>query len=321
MKCFVTGAAGFAGSHLVEYLVDQGREVVAFVHQGESLLHLEAVRRHIRIESGDVRDADRLRDVLREVRPARIFHLAALSWGENSDWRSCYEVNFGGTLNLLAAWRDLNVDSRLLLVSSSHVYGTRGAHDLPLREDAPFAPDSPYAGSKAAAEMLALQFFHASGCPIVRVRPFNHTGPRQSPAFVCSSLARQVAEIELGLRPPEVLTGNLSARRDFTDVRDIVRGYDLLLEKGTPGEVYQLCSGSAVSVAEILERLVALSPAAIQIRTDSDRLRPAESPALWGGASKARDAVGWVPQYSLETTLRDLKHYWEGELRAGADRP
>jgi GDP-4-dehydro-6-deoxy-D-mannose reductase len=225
-------------------------------------------------------------------------------------------VNFRGTLNLLLAWRELQFDSRLLYVSSSDVYGLVRDEDLPLREDTPLRPANPYAASKAASEFLAFQFFQGYGLPIVRVRPFNHTGPRQSATFVCSSFAKQIAEVNTGLRPPTVAVGNLQLRRDFSDVRDIVRGYHLLLEKGQPGEVYQLCSGRAVSIEAILQILIAMASRPIQVTVDPSKTRAQEAPVLWGDASKAGQAVGWRPQYELETTLRDLELYWEGVLRS-----
>lgn len=190
--------------------------------------------------------------------------------------------------------------------------------DLPLREQAPLLPTNPYAASKAAGEMLASQFFRSYGLPVVRVRPFNHTGPRQSEGFVCSDFARQLAEIELGLRPPTLTVGNIKVSRDFSDVRDIVRGYRLLLDRGEPGGVYQLCSGRAVPIEEILQILVGMTSKPVQVIVDPSRVRPAEAQALWGETVKAERAVGWKRQYDLKTTLRDLKRYWEDQLRSGA---
>jgi GDP-4-dehydro-6-deoxy-D-mannose reductase len=317
MRVLVTGGAGFAGSYLVEYLLRQGQEVVVIDRMGNHLANLEHVRNDVRIEQGDLLDPDRMRQVLQDARPQRIYHLAAMSSPQKSfqNPKLAYDLNFTGTLNLLCAWRDLQIESRLLFVSSAAVYGPVDAADVPLGEDAPLRPASPYAGSKAAGEMLALQFFQAYGLPVVRVRPFNHTGPRQMPGYVCSGFARQVAEIDLGLRPPQVMVGNLRVRRDFSDVRDIVRGYYLLLEKGEAGDVYQLCSGVSVSVESVLRRLIALSSQPIQVAVDDARLRPEESPVMCGDPSKVRRAVGWQPEYDLEVTLRDLKLYWEAELQ------
>ena len=317
MRALVTGGAGFAGSHLVEYLLRQGQEVIVVDRAGERPANLEHLQNDVRIERGNLLDPLRMRQVLEETRPQRIYHLAALSSPQESfqNPKLAYDVNFTGTLNLLCAWRELQIESRFLLVSSVAVYGPVGTTEVPLREDAPLRPASPYAGSKAAAEMLALQFFQAYALPVVRVRPFNHTGPRQMSSYVCSGFARQVAEIDLRLRPPRVMVGNLNVRRDFSDVRDIVRGYYLLLENGEAGEVYQLCSGVAVSIESILYRLIALSSQPIQVAVDDTRLRAEESPVICGDPSKALRAVGWQPQYDLQATLGDLKRFWEAELQ------
>jgi GDP-4-dehydro-6-deoxy-D-mannose reductase len=317
MRALVTGGAGFAGSHLVEYLLRQGQEVIVVDRAGERLANLEHLQNHVRIERGNLLDPMRIRQVLEETRPQRIYHLAAISSPQESfqNPKLAYDVNFTGTLNLLCAWRELRIESRFLLVSSVAVYGPVDTPEVPLREDAPLRPVSPYAGSKAAAEMLALQFFQAYGLPVVRVRPFNHTGPRQMSSYVCSGFARQVAEIDLHQRSPQVMVGNLNVRRDFSDVRDIVRGYYLLLENGEAGDVYQLCSGVSVSIESILYRLIALSSQTIQVAVDDNKLRAEESPVICGDPSKAMQAVGWQPQYDLQVTLGDLKLYWEAELQ------
>jgi len=191
-----------------------------------------------------------------------------------------------------------------------------GDGELPLREDAALRPANPYAGSKAAGELMACQFFWSYGVKVVRVRPFNHTGPRQSESYVCSSLARQVAEIDLGMREPVVQVGNLAALRDFTDVRDIVRGYCLLLDKGEPGEVYQLCSGHPVSIETILRLLTNSASTPIRIVVDPARAHAHGAHKVWGTADRAERTVGWRPQYPLEKTLQDLKDYWHGVLRS-----
>jgi GDP-4-dehydro-6-deoxy-D-mannose reductase len=208
------------------------------------------------------------------------------------------------------------MDCRFLYVSSGEVYGADPPGPMPLREDCPLRPANPYAASKAAAELLAFQFYMSYGFPIVRVRPFNHTGPRQTAAFVCSGLARQMVEIEAGLRPPTITVGNLNVQRDFSDVRDIVRGCHLLLEKGEPGDVYQLCSGRPVSIESIVEILCSFTAKPIRVAVDESKVRTQEAAALWGDPTKAKRAVGWLPQYALETTLRDLWAGWEEALRS-----
>lgn len=322
MKALITGGGGFAGSHLAEYLLEQGQEVVSLLAPQAPVENLSHILARICVVRADLRDAERMFEVLRDTNPLRIYHLAALSSPVESlqDPRLTYEVNFGGTLNLFLAWRRQQLDCRFLYVSSSDVYGVVRGENLPLREEAPLRPANPYAASKAAVELLALQFWQSYGMPVVRVRPFNHTGPRQSSNFVCSSLARQVAEIDLGLRPPKVSVGNLEIKRDFSDVRDIVRGYYLLLERGEPGDVYQLCSGRAVSVEEILRVLLGVCSKPVEVHVDQSRLRPAECAALWGEVSKAEQTVGWKRQFTLETTLLDLKQYWVEFLRSASSR-
>src|SRR5579863_6409200 len=198
MKVLITGSAGFAGSHLVEHLLAQGHEVVAWTREGEDLQNLGRVQSRICIVAGDLCDGGRVLEVLKDTRPERIYHLAALSSPADSlrSPRLAYDVNFGGTLNLLVAWREAAIDSRMLLVSSSQVYGAVVEAAMPLTEAFPLRPATPYAGSKAAAEFAALQFFLSDGLPIVRVRPFNHTGPRQPSSLVCSDFARQVRSEE-----------------------------------------------------------------------------------------------------------------------------
>ncbi len=257
MIALLTGAGGFAGSHLAEYLLHEGAEVLALVRPNDDLVRLEPILGQLKVERADIRDGERLIQILQDTKPERVFHLAAVTSPADSvlNPKSTYEVNLMGTLNLLEGARQTGLDCRILFVSSPEVYGMVGDGELPLREDAALRPANPYAGSKAAGELMACQFFWSYGVKVVRVRPFNHTGPRQSESYVCSSLARQVAEIDLGMREPVVQVGNLAALRDFTDVRDIVRGYCLLLDKGEPGEVYQLCSGHPVSIETILRLL------------------------------------------------------------------
>jgi GDP-4-dehydro-6-deoxy-D-mannose reductase len=317
VKCLITGAAGFAGSHLADYLLSQGEEVLALIAPQDELVNLNHILSRIVIERVDVQDAGSVQQVLRRTKPQRIYHLAALSSPVESlrDPLLTYNVNFYGTLNLLCAWRQVEMDCRFLYVSSGEVYGTDPPGPMPLREDCPVRPANPYAASKAAAELLALQFYKSYGFPIVRVRPFNHTGPRQTAAFVCSSLARQIVEIEAGLRPPTITVGNLNVQRDFSDVRDIVRGYHLLLENGEPGDVYQLCSGRPVSIDAIVEILRSFTSKPIRVVVDESKVRTQEGAALWGDPTKAKRAVGWLPQYALETTLRDLGVSWEEALR------
>jgi GDP-4-dehydro-6-deoxy-D-mannose reductase len=318
MKSLITGCAGFAGSHLADYLLGKGEEVVALLGINEDRANIQHIAKHLQIVCADLRDFDRLREVLQSSKPQRIYHLAAFSSPAESFENPglTYQVNFMGTLNLLSAWLRVGMDCRFLFISSSEVYGHVPPEKLPMREEMELRPVNPYAGSKAAAELLALQFFQSYALPIVRVRPFNHTGPRQSSKFVCSKFARQVAEIELGLRPPTILAGNIHVVRDFSDVRDIVRGYRDLVEEGVPGEVYQLCSGHPVSVETILQMAISCTSKPVQILVDKSLMRDREAAEVWGDYSKARLAVGWEPRHELTDTLRALKLYWEARVKS-----
>jgi GDP-4-dehydro-6-deoxy-D-mannose reductase len=312
MKALITGGGGFAGSHLGSYLAGLGMEVTLLDRRLRP-------RPGMRVVRADLRDAAQCENILREVRPQRIYHLAAVSSNVAAmdDPQSAYSVNFTGTLNLLSAWRRVEMDCRLLLVSTSEVHGASPERDMPLHENAALSPSTPYAASKAASEMAALQFFLTWGLPIVVVRPFSHTGPGQTDRFVCSSFARQLAEIAAApsKRRATISVGNLNLRRDFSDVRDIVRGYHLLLEKGQPGQPYFLCSGRAVSLAAILQTLRECFPTQVDVLVDPKRLRSNETPAIWGDYSKAQQATGWSPTIPLETTLQELAQYWASEIK------
>jgi GDP-4-dehydro-6-deoxy-D-mannose reductase len=324
VRSLITGAAGFAGSHLAEYRVNQGDDVIAVVREGDSLASLAAVQASLRVVHLDLRNAEAVSRLMQETRPQRIYHLASISskLGRPEHVRSIFHDITLPNLNLLCGWRDAGFDARFLLVSSAEVYGATQQASMPLSEEAPISPATPYAAAKASSELLALLFHNAYGLPTVRVRPFNHTGPRQSNQFVCPALAKQVAEVAEGFLLPRIVVGNLSVRRDFCDVRDVVRGYSLLLEKGQPGEVYQLCSGRAVSIQEVLDGLLALAGKTIPVHHEQARVREDEAPALWGTYSRANAATGWSPAIDFATTLRDLLEYWQRRVRGDpAARP
>ncbi|MHB0913545.1 MAG: GDP-mannose 4,6-dehydratase [Armatimonadota bacterium] len=242
------------------------------------------------------------------ARPALVYHLAAESSvsGSLADPARVFQVNVMGTLNLLSALRDAPDLHAVVLASSGEVYGGGAG----LTEDAPFSPCSPYAASKACADLHAGE----SSLPVVRLRLFNHIGPGQSERFVVSSLAKQIAEIEAGRIPPRLSVGNLAAVRDFTDVRDVARAY-LLAADCTPGEAYNVCSGRAVAVGEILEMLLAASDAEIEIAPDPERMRPADVPVLSGSSAKFTEATGWRPEIPLDRTLSDVLDYWRVQVR------
>ena len=287
MRALVTGGSGFVGTWLRAHLEDEGDEVVA---PGSEL---------------DVTDPATVADAFAEARPEGVYHLAGQahvgrSWEEPVEY---FRVNAGGTLHVLDAARRCRPVPRVLVVSSAEVYGNVKPDALPLDEEAPLRPVSPYAASKAAAEMLAVQAHLGWQVPVVRARPFNHVGPGQAPNFVVPALAMRILEAR-GAAEGVLRTGNLVARRDFTDVRDVVRAYRLLVEQGKAGVAYNVCSGQDVSVHDVVRKLLALSGDQLEIRPDPELLRPVDVPVLRGDPSRLSAATGWQPAVPLEDSLR-----------------
>jgi GDP-4-dehydro-6-deoxy-D-mannose reductase len=266
----------------------------------------------IEVLKADLGDASSVRQALEAVRPDRILHLAAQSSPQRSwaDPAGTLQTNLLGLLHLLEGARSLSLEPRLLVVGSAEEYGLVRPEDNPLREDQPLRPASPYAVSKVAQGFLALQYALSLGMHIVRTRTFHHTGPRRGEQFAESSFARQLAEIEAGRRPPRLEVGNLEAVRDFTDVRDVVRAYWALLDRGEPGEVYNVCSGQGLRLAELLDELRRQSGQDVEVQVDSARLRPVDVPVVVGDPSRLRQATGWEPCTPLSRTLRDLLDHW-----------
>ena len=313
MKVLVTGITGFAGSHLVDYMLPmKDVEIHGILRWRSRTENIEHFRDQVKFHECDLRDAFSVRDVIETVRPDRIFHLAAQSFVPTS-WTApteSLETNIIGQLNIFEAVKKLGIKSRIQLACSSEEYGLVYENELPIRETNPLRPLSPYAVSKVGQDMLGYQYFKSFGIHIIRTRGFNHEGPRRGPVFVCSDFAKQIADIEKGRREPVVRVGNLDARRDFTDVRDIVRGYWLALEKGVPGEEYNLCSGKDWVIKDMLDYLLKMSTAKIKVETDPTRLRPSDVPVLLGDASKFKKATGWEPTIPFEQTLKDMLAYW-----------
>ena len=314
MRVLITGATGFVGQHLMRIL-SRNREVFGTFLRRD----FAASPPGIKLLQCDLRRAVDVQQLVRDIRPGHVYHLAALSSvrGSFNDAKAFYDANFRGTLNLLEAVRTTELSARVLLVGSVHCYGRVKRSHLPIVEAEPLNPDSPYGVSKAAADMLGAQFFQNHGVQVVRARSFNHTGPGQGPEFVCSDFARQFAAIASGLAPPAIRVGNVNIRRDFSDVRDVVRAYALLIRKGTPGQAYNVASGRAVSLREVLGILHSLCPREVKIDVDQQRLRKGEADVLYGSNRKLKQTTGWRPKYDLSTTLRDLYNYWKETLRKG----
>jgi GDP-4-dehydro-6-deoxy-D-mannose reductase len=294
MRALITGGKGFVGQWLAAHLKDCGDEVVV-----------------VDVET-DVADGVALRKVVTDAAPEAIYHLAALTHvGESWDNPSLVlRVNVIGTAELLAAARSLARPPTVLVVSSAEVYGVVTPEQLPLDEATPTAPATPYAASKLAAEAVALQAWRGYGQPVIVVRPFNHIGPGQSPNFAVPALAKRIVEARRS-GATSLRVGTLTTRRDFTDVRDVVVAYRLLIEHGVPGSTYNVCSGKDVAISEVADDLLALARADLELVTDPDLVRPVDVPVLQGDAGLLRAATGWVPSIPLATTLADVLASWE----------
>ena len=313
LSVLVTGAGGFFGRHLGPALQTAGITVIRLLRSNS---------RHSGPSSdtyfADLLDAGAVAEVVADVQPDRVIHLAALSSPARSRLhpQAAFDVNVKGTINLLESLRTLRRPPRLLALSSSYVYGTPGADSEveALTEETPLRPLTPYGASKAAQELAVRAYAVSYGIPALIVRPFNLLGPGQPDEYAASSFARQIAERELGVSKGPILVGNLDVERDFLDVRDAAQALALVLEKGRPGSTYNLASGKPVSLRAILEGLMAHSSATINFRIDPERVRPDESPRLFGAIDRLKSDTGWQPRIPIENTLGDLLTYWRERL-------
>lgn len=316
MKAFITGIAGFAGSHLAEFLLAQSKvEVSGLVHErAENVNHLQD---KVVLYKGNLLEPESILAALSEVQPYYVYHLAGQA-NVFSSWKKpweTFEANVRGQLNLLEAVRETAPSARVLIVGSNEEYGRVSPDCLPVDENTPLRPDSPYGVSKVAQDLLGLQYHLSYGLNIIRTRPFNHIGPRQSDRFVAANFARQVAEIEAGIQEAVIRVGNLKACRDFTDVRDTVRAYALLLEHAEPGEVYNVGSGEAHAVQEVLDTLIRMAKVEVRVEVDPERLRPSDSPVICCDYTRLYECTHWRPSISLTDGLRDTLDYWR--MRVG----
>ncbi|MCL6581180.1 MAG: GDP-mannose 4,6-dehydratase [Firmicutes bacterium] len=313
MRVLITGVTGFAGSHLAELALAQpGVEVYGTYRNRSRLENVTHLLDRIHLVECDLRDPFAVQSAIAEVRPDRVFHLAAQSFVPTS-WTAPEETiatNVLGQLNLFEALRRLRPEARVQIACSSEEYGLVHPHEVPITEDNPLRPLSPYGVSKVAQDLLGYQYHASWGLWCVRTRAFNHTGPRRGEVFATSSFAKQVALIEAGRQPPVLRCGNLEAKRDFTDVRDMVRAYWLALERCEPGEVYVIASGRTQTMREVLDLLLGLTPVDIRVEVDPERLRPSDVPILLGDPSKFKAATGWAPTIPFERTMADLLDWW-----------
>ena len=312
-RILVTGAAGFAGSHLLDRLErDTSAQLIAWRRPGEPLPAGRSDRGGpICWVTLDLRDRDAVNDAVAKAPPDLIYHLAGAahvgaSWAKTADTLA---INALGTHYLLDAVGRAGLTPRVLIPSSAYVYRPS---DTPMDEGAPVQPNSPYGFSKLAQEMAGLEALAEAGVRVILSRSFNHVGPRQDPAFSTSSFAKQIAAVEAGKAEPVILVGNLDARRDLNDVRDTVRAYQLIAEHGTPGRVYNVCSGVAYSAADVLNGLLRAARVRIDVRVDPARFRPNDMPVVLGNYGRLRDELGWHPEIPFEQTLHDLLDYWRG---------
>ena len=313
MRVLITGITGLIGSHLADYLLEQNNpDIFGFKRWRSSDANIRHLRNRVQMIEGDIEDAFSVAAVIEQVQPDRIFHLAAQSYPAES-WKApgtTIQANVIGTLNVLEAARRYVPRAQIHLAGSAAVYGLIRPDEVPIREDRPLWPLSPYGVSKAAQEMLGYQAARSYGQRVYITRSFIHIGPRQDARPAAQTFARQIAEAELGLRPAVVHVGNLDTRRDFLDVTDAVRGMCALVDSGQPGEVYNLCSGQAPSIRELLDIYLQLAAIRVEVREDPARLRPADEPILLGDNGKLRAATGWQPRVPLEESARRILAHW-----------
>lgn len=313
-KVLITGISGFAGSHLAEFLLSKNFEVAGIVRKKENP-NISHIENKLKQFLADLQNKNQIKKILKQVNPDQIFHLAGfsvprLSFGKTKE---VFEANVFSTINLFESLVELKLKPTFVNVGSSEEYGlTKGGK---ISEETPFVPASPYAVSKLAQDYLGFFYFKNHQIPVIRLRPFNHIGPRQEPVIAVSNFAKQIAQIEKGLQNPVIKVGNLAARRDFCDVREMVEAYWLAAEKCTPGEVYNIGSGKSYSLAQILEILLSFSKIKIKVEVDKSLLRSLDVPEFVANPAKFIKETSWKPKIKLGKTLKDILNYWRTQLR------
>lgn len=312
MRCLITGSEGFAGSHLAQHLSERHDEVFGTI--APFVQPAPGIDGRLTL---DINSYESVRNLLAEIKPDIVFHCAGLAnvkvaW-ENK--KTVYETNFMGAFNVLEAACEMKPKvPKVFLVGSAEQYGPTSSAQQPISEDCPLDPRSPYAVSKVAQEYLGLQYLRTHDLPVYLVRAFNHIGPRQAPTFVASSFARQIALIEHGMKAPVIEVGNIEALRDFTDVRDTVRGYVAVADRGIPGEVYNVCSGKPIRISDLLNTLLGSARCPIEVKVDPALYRPADTPLICGDNRRIMERCGWKPAIPIERTLHDILEYWRNEV-------
>lgn len=311
-KALITGITGFVGSHMAEYLLKQGLEVHGILRWRSKMENIQDIKKDLILHEADLLDAHSLYTIIEKIKPDYIFHLAAQSFVKSS-WASpanTIEINMVGSCNLFEAVKKTGIDTIIQIACSSEEYGLVYPEETPMKETNPLRPLSPYAVSKLGMDYLGYQYFASYGLKVIRTRGFNHTGPRRGDVFAESTFAKQIAEIEKGIKEPVVYVGNLEAQRDYTDVRDMVAGYYLAVTKCTPGEVYNICQGKTWKIKWVLDYLLSQSKVKIEVKEDPERMRPSDVEILLGDNSKFVKETGWKPEITIEQTLTDLLNYW-----------
>ncbi len=311
MRALITGINGFVGGHLAEHLLSSGMWEVAGIAR-QPAITLETLNGRVTYVAADLGDREQTLRALASIRPNVIFHLAGQSNVPNAfaDPHTTVQTNIGAQLNLFLSVLHLRIDPLIIVASSNEIYGSVRPEDLPVNEQTLLRPVNPYAVSKAAQDLFAYQYHISHRLRTIRFRPFNHIGPRQTEAFVVPAFAAQIARIEAGLQPPVLRVGNLAVERDFSDVRDIVRAYELAALHGEVGAAYNVGSGQAVGIQRILDILLTFSTHDIQIEPDPSRMRPSDVPRVVCDASRFHADTGWTPRIPLEQTLFDTLEYW-----------
>lgn len=318
MKSLIIGGSGFVGAYLAQHLKALGHKTAVTKMPQEQAPFLEAGACGMDIFDLDILEYGAVAGLINKTNPDFIFHLAAQSSVAVSWKNPCLtaDVNIKGSIHVLEAVRRQEKKSRVLLVGSGEEYGAILPEEIPVREDHAVKPGNIYAATKACQNQVGAIYAQAYGMDVIMVRAFNHIGPHQAPCFVVSDFCRQAAEIEAGLKEPVILTGNLEAKRDFTDVRDIVRAYALLAQKGQAGETYNVGSGNAARIGDILKMVLAKSPAKISVKQDPAKLRPLDVPVIEADIAKLKKATGWVPKISLEQTVSETLDAWRMAVRS-----
>ncbi len=311
-KALITGIAGFVGGHLAELLLSQGFEVYGLRRPRTKMDYIESIANRLHLEDADLLDSHSLYTMISRIKPDYIFHLAAQSFVPTS-WVSpsvTLEVNIVGSANLFEAVRQVGIDPVIQIACSSEEYGLVHDDEVPIKETNPLRPLSPYAVSKLAMDYLGYQYYQSYKVRIMRTRGFNHTGPRRGDTFAESNFAKQIAMIEKGKQEPIIHVGNLDAKRDYTDVRDMVKGYLLAVDKCDPGDVYNICTGKAIKIGDMLNLLLSFSKIKVEVKEDPARMRPSDVPVLIGDNTKFVKKTGWKPEIPFEKTMEDLLNYW-----------